>query len=304
MPCFYPLHGWRAKHTNPSGKRAIVFDSKSGYIDRPVTVPCGRCQGCRLEHSRQWAIRCIHEAQLHEENSFLTLTYDPEHLPADGSLNHKHFQDFMKRFRASIAPTRIRYFMCGEYGSKLLRPHYHCILFGFTFNDAKIHAVKEGIPLFISETLSNLWQKGFCTIGDVTFESAAYVARYVMKKVNGDDAFEHYMRADHYGEMFHVKPEYVTMSRRPGIASGWYERFKDDVFPSDGVVVNGREYHAPRYYSQKLEKEDPTLYRQIKSERLKSIDAKDNTPERLAVKEKVARARINKLKRELHSDDY
>lgn len=302
MPCFYPLHGWRAKHTNPSGKRGIVFDPNSGYRDLPVTLPCGRCQGCRLERSRQWAIRCVHEAQLHDENAFLTLTYNDEHLPPDGSLNHRHFQLFMKLLRKELHPLKIRYFMCGEYGAKLSRPHYHCILFGYNFNDRQLYSDTNGMHLYISPLLSRLWHYGFSTIGDVSFESCAYVARYIMKKVNGEDAFEHYMRADDYGEMFHVKPEYTCMSRRKGIGYKWLEKFKDDVYPGDHVVLNGREFHPPKYYDKILEENDPQLHQKIKRERKNNLDQKEHTPERLAVREKVQKARLTKLKRKIEDE--
>ena len=141
MPCYYPIDGWRSKNVNPeTGKRSIVFTKDQAFLDMPVKVPCGQCIGCRLERSRQWAMRCVHEAQLHEDSCFITLTYNDENLPDDASLNVKHFQNFMKEFRAAIAPKKVRFFHCGEYGehngtykheqsyglSSLGRPHYHC----------------------------------------------------------------------------------------------------------------------------------------------------------------------------------
>lgn len=239
---------------------------------------------------------------MHEDNCFITLTYNDTHLPADGSLNHRHFQLFMKQFRKEIYPQKVRYFMCGEYGAQLQRPHYHAILFGFQFNDRQLFSDKGGVHLYTSPMLSRLWDKGFSTVGDVSFESCAYVARYIMKKVNGDEAFEHYMRADHYGEMFHVKPEYTCMSRRKGIGYKWLEKFKDDVYPGDHVVIQGKEYRAPRYYDQFLEENDPQLLQKIKWERKQNYDAKENTPERLAVREKVQAARLKKLKRTLEDE--
>ena len=151
-------------------------------------VPCGQCIGCRLERSRQWAIRCVHEASLHTDNCFITLTYSPDCLPSDGSLNHDDFQKFFKRLRKHIAPKKIRYYMCGEYGedlqqpSKLGRPHFHACLFGLDFDDKQLYIVRDDVKLYTSATLEKIWGKGFVTIGDVTFESAAYVARYIAKK--------------------------------------------------------------------------------------------------------------------------
>ena len=104
MACYHPIKAYRARRLNPSGKRGIVFNIKDGYEDMPVELPCGQCMGCRLEHSRQWAIRMMHEASQYENNCFITLTYDNEHLPPDGSLQLSHFQDFFKRFRKKFVP--------------------------------------------------------------------------------------------------------------------------------------------------------------------------------------------------------
>ena len=159
-------------------------------------------------------MRCHHEASLYQDNCFITLTYSDEHLPSDKSLHVDHFQKFMKRLRKRFGEG-VRYYHCGEYGEKYMRPHYHACLFNFDFPDKKIWKENNGNRLYISESLSELWPFGFVTIGDVTFESAAYVARYIMKKVNGDLAESHYERVDwDTGEVYHLKPEYTTMSRR------------------------------------------------------------------------------------------
>lgn len=182
MPCFYPLHGYRAKRINPkTKKRAIVFKVHDGFVDMPVIVACGRCSGCRLERSRQWAIRCMHESSLHEFNSFITLTYAPKHLPPGGTLVLKHWQQFMYRLRKKYGKG-IRFFHCGEYGEKLGRPHYHAILFGLDFADKTKWKMRRGYQTWRSKSLEKLWPFGHSEIGSVTFESAAYVARYILKK--------------------------------------------------------------------------------------------------------------------------
>jgi len=239
MTCYHPLTGYRSKDRNPSGKRSIVFNPgpKHALSGVPVKLPCGQCIGCRLERSRQWAIRCVHEASLHSQNSFLTLTYADEKLPADGSLVVKHHQDFMKRLRKHLSQerkdpcpchkgtdTKVRFFHCGEYGETYGRPHYHTLLFGHDFEDKVLEfTTPRGDEVFTSKTLGELWTHGLSKIGSVTFESAAYVARYITKKVTGDDAEKYYEGR---------KPEYVTMSRRPGIAHSWFEKFKSDVSPT------------------------------------------------------------------------
>lgn len=310
VPCYHPLQGYRSRTTNASGKRSIVFDTRRGYIDLPVTVPCNQCIGCRLERSRQWAIRCTHEAQLHEDNSFITLTYSDEHLPGDGSLKVADFQDFMKRLRFEHRPKRIRFFHCGEYGELNFRPHYHACLFGLDFPDRRLHITKNDVPLYTSATLAKSWKLGFSTVGDVTFQSAAYVARYIMKKLTGDAADElvagsplkHYEALDpDTGEIHILQPEYTTMSRKPGIGADWYAKFHTDVYPSDEVIVNAKPIRPPKFYDGRLELQDPQLLQRIKKRRLRAAHQHeaDQTPERLAVREQVKLAQINQLKRDL-----
>lgn len=186
MACYSPVTGYRAKQPNPiTKKRSVVFNTRDGVQDETVTFACGQCIGCRLERSRQWAIRCVHEASQHERNCFVTLTYDDKHLPADRSLKLRHFQNFMKKLRKKYG-AGIRFFHCGEYGEKFRRPHYHALIFNHDFDDKILWSKNRGSPLYISESLDSLWEFGFATIGDVTFESAAYVARYITKKVNGE----------------------------------------------------------------------------------------------------------------------
>lgn len=300
MPCYHPLKGYRSRKTTENGKRKIVFTPTEGYVDLPVSVPCGQCIGCRLERSRQWAIRCVHEASLHDENCFITLTYNDKYLPEDKGLNKKHFQDFMKRFRKRYPGRRIRYFHCGEYGEKNRRPHYHACIFGFDFWDKELWSEREGVKLYISQSLQTLWPFGFSTIGSVTFESAAYVARYIMKKVTGDQAEEHYKTINEStGEITSVIPEYTTMSRRPGIAGDWFEQYKTDVYPSDFVVIRGKKMKPPKFYDNRYEVEDPNAFEKLKMKRKKLANkrADDNTPERLAVKEKCKLSQIKSLKR-------
>lgn len=312
MACYYPLHGYKSKHANKSGKRSIVFNKDYGYKDLPVVLPCGRCHGCRLEKSRQWALRCLHESKLYPENSFITLTYDDKNLPSDGSLIPEHHQQFMKALRHHLTFTcpetgekirkKIRYYHCGEYGDQSGRPHYHTLLFNHDFPDKEIYSEIQGTPLYTSPTLEKIWGKGFCTIGEVNFETAAYVARYVMKKINGDKADEHYQSLDPItGVINKIEPEYTTMSRRPGIGSDWYKKYKTEVYPSDFVVVNGKKMKPPRFYDSILEREDKKLFEEIHQKR--GEHAHENREhekyERLVAREKVSKARTNLKARKL-----
>lgn len=299
MPCYHPLEGWRSRERNPkTGKRGVVFSASGAYLDQPVVVPCGKCIGCRLERSRQWAMRCVHEASRFERNSFITLTYDNDHLPPNGTLVLDDFQRFMKRLRKRFGDG-IRFFHCGEYGAKGGRPHYHACLFNFEFVDRVPWQEKGGITLYRSEALEELWPDGFSTVGDVTFESAAYVARYIMKKVTGDKAYLHYGKFDdRWGEILaERKPEYCTMSRRPGLGREWLEAFMGDVYPHDFVEMRGKKMKPPKYYDSIFEIDNPEEFRKIKASRSAAglARADDSTPARLAVREEAKQLQINKL---------
>lgn len=297
MPCYSPIKGYRKRGGGLTFKRTET----TGEM---IQVPCNGCIGCRLSRSREWAIRCMHEASLHQENSFITLTYDEEHIPDDHGLRPEHFQKFMKRLRFKYRHNRIRFYMAGEYGGKqgepLGRPHYHALLFGFNFNDRYLWDDKR--KLYRSEQLEKLWPFGFCSIGTVNFKTAAYVARYVMKKINGDLAEEHYQKTDsNTGEIYRIHPEYNSMSLRPGIAYEWYQKYQSDVFPHDHVIVDGRKMKTPAYYSKLFKKHDPEKFEEVKKTRVYKArqHADNNTPERLAVREKCTQASLNRTERKL-----
>ena len=299
MACYHPLTAYKSRTVNPSGKRSIVFDKTKSFVDLdPIQIPCGQCIGCRLERSRQWAIRCVHEASLYQQNCFLTLTYDNEHLPhvinketgeLIPSLNKRDIQLFLKRLRKSYPSIKIRFFQCGEYGELLHRPHHHVLLFNFDFPDKKFFKAVNRQPLFVSESLQRLWPYGLSSIGSLTFESAAYVARYITKKITGDAAPDYYA-----GRL----PEFITMSRRGGIGREWFDQFANDVFPHDYIVFNNRKMKPPKYYEKLYEMQDFEKLCCIKSIRkIKAKMSTDNTHERLLVREKVQIARFQKLPR-------
>lgn len=300
MPCFKPLHAFRAKRLNPSGKRGIVFKRNDGFTDMPLTIPCGQCIGCRLERARQWAVRCVHEASLHDKNCFITLTFNPEHLDSEGSLRKSDYQKFMKRLRKRFGGN-IRYFHCGEYGDKNQRPHHHACLFNFDFPDKKLFRDKHGVKLYTSLELQKLWPYGFSTIGDVTYDSAAYVARYVTKKITGKLGALHYNTIDpSTGEILNEKvPEYITMSLKPAIGKEWYEKYANYTYDHDHCIIRSKPVKPPKYYDRLFEIDDPDKIKQIKLDRKnKALTMQDdNTTERLWVKEQLAR-RKNKDKQQ------
>lgn len=299
MTCFSPLLGYKSRSKNPTtGKRSIVFNPKLAYSDLPVKIPCGQCIGCRLEHSRQWAIRCTHEASLYEKNCFITLTYDDTNLPNDYSLDVRHFQLFMKRLRKKYG-TKIRFYHCGEYGENTDRPHYHACLFNHDFSDKKPWKQINDNTLYTSESLENLWGLGFTSLGDVTFQSAAYVARYIVKKITGEHAENYYQHLDSQGELHDRCPPYTTMSRRPGIGKLWLNKYQTDVYPSDQVILNGKTMRPPKYYDKQMENAHCETYAKIRNNRILKSKKHliDQTPERLRVRQIVQASKLDKLPR-------
>jgi len=302
MPCFHPVTAWKSRAVNPSGKRSLVFSASSGLPESRLEIPCGGCVGCRIDRSAAWATRLMHESKWHEQKSFLTLTYSEENLPGNHSLVKEHFQLFMKRFRKKHG-GKLMYFMCGEYGDKNGRPHYHAIIYGCDWHDKRKHSkTKRGDQLWVSDTLDQLWGHGDCYIGEVTQESCAYVARYIMKKVNGEMAHEHYQRLNEKtGEVYQLLPEYITMSLKPAIGKRHFEKYKDDFYPRDHAVVNGKKIPVPKYYDRLLERENPELLESLKEQRIAraALKAEDNTCKRLSVRKTVLLSKLTKLERSL-----
>lgn len=317
MPCFNPIKAYASyENRTKNGKSVIMFDRKSSGFSRPVMLPCGQCIGCRIERSKSWALRCIHEASTFESNCFITLTFNEENV-GNGSLIKSDFQKFMKRLRKRFSGEKvvvtngkemrpIRFFHCGEYGSKLERPHHHACLFNFDFVDKVIWSIRDGVRLYRSKSLEELWPYGFCTVGDVTWQSAAYVARYITKKITGENAASHYVKVDNEsGEIYHIEPEYITMSRRPGIGKNWFERFKDDAFPKDFITHRGKKFKVPAYYDKLYDSVEPENFHKVKIKRLTSAEkhADNNTMWRLDVRRKCQEAKVKILRRSMENAD-
>lgn len=297
MPCFHPISAWKPNPAKTKSTR--IFFKWSPVAGEPIEVPCGRCLGCRMSKAQDWQTRLQHEASQHNASSFLTLTYNDAELPADYGLCVRDLQLFMKRLR-KWWDHPIRFFACGEYGDTGLRPHYHALVFGLEFGDlVPWRKTPTGYITYRSAQLEKLWTQGHAEVGTVTSESAGYVARYCLKKVNGDAADDHYTRAHPFtGEINRVKPEFIVMSRRPGIGATWLEKYAGDAFPSDFVVLDGTRKPVPAYY---LRKQAEDYQQDLKAKRKEKAlaHADDNTPDRLATKEEVLRLRVLNLKREL-----
>jgi len=297
-----------------------------------LTLPCGKCLGCKYDHARDWETRIINEASLYLCNSFVTLTYDNDHLPIGQTLIPEHVTLFLKKLRKKTRDP-IRYYYSGEYGDQLDRPHYHLILFNYWPKDATfLKKTKLGDKLFSSESLEKTWGKGFAPIGTVTAQSAGYVARYVMKKIKGKDAHEKYWKFDPRTGLDHeLHPEFARMSRgarcedhkelpqRPldcfrctgGIGYGYIQRYHRDIYGphqsreiTDEVVVNEKPRKPPRAYDKFiLERRGEQFLERLKHQRYtSSLEHWDEQqPARLLVKEKVREGRLKSLRRDYES---
>lgn len=255
MGCFHPIYMIK-KGLKDNGKQDLIFatqvssnlglstdELQKRYKDRIVPIPCGKCLGCKLSYSRDWAVRCVLESLDHSCNSFITLTYNDASCPK--RLVKKDFQDFMKRFRARHPGLEIRFFACGEYGSLNGRPHYHAVIFGYDFPDKMPLTKSDKNMLYTSDELSSLWQFGISSIGEVSLESCAYVARYSMKKASSSKV-----------------DEFLLMSRRPGLGASWFLDHKDIVYLSDHIYGKFGKSHVasvPRYFDKLAERENIDL---------------------------------------------
>lgn len=276
-----------------------------------LEVPCGTCLGCSIDHSRDWAVRAMHEAQTSESwnpdtgvwranSAYITLTYDDAHLPHQASLHLPDWQNFAKKMRRDLGP--FRFLMCGEYGDDNGRPHYHACIFGHDFADDRelVKHNHQGDALYTSPTLRDLWGRGHVLVGDVTFQSAAYVARYVIKKRHGKLNQEHYEWTDpETGEVIIRPPEFVNMSRRKGLGHAYFMRFYKEIAAADSVVLDGKQLRRPKYYDKLLQRLDPQKLEANKEDRKRRAQRRDNSPERGAVREYILQQKAGRLKRPL-----
>ncbi|AXL14507.1 replication initiator protein [Microviridae sp.] len=222
-----------------------------------LSLPCGKCEGCLKKRLDMWALRCMHESNFHDENCFITLTYDDDCLPKDGSLDHSHFQKFMKRLRKRFTDKKIRYFMCGEYGAESLRPHFHALLFGVDFHDKTEFTSSGNVINYISPTLSDLWPFGFHLIGNLHYGTARYVAKYSLKAL-GQLGYDY--------DVLNIRPEYLKMST--GIGRSHAIKFSNEIGVHDNLIVNGFKNPVPRYYEDYL---DSSHLQHLKDERVKNM---------------------------------
>lgn len=250
----------------------------SGRIVRDfVPIPCGQCVGCRLKRSKDWATRCMLEYKSHDSSYFLTLTYDDVNLPYNSfvhpetgevgyksTLVRRDIQLFIKRLRDNYSRkynNLLKYYACGEYGTKTARPHYHLIVFGLKLDDLQFFKrSSSGYNLYNSPWLDRIWKKGYCVVGDVTFESCAYVSRYIMKKQTGDSSSVY--------DDYNFEPEFNLMSTKPAIGLEFFEDNFQDIYKNDEIILpEGRVVTPPRYFDKKMDLIDEELMDGIKDRR-------------------------------------
>lgn len=329
MTCYHPIVAFVVGYT-PEGKKIHKWPKKGErlsdvYIDsrgvphpeyEKELLPCGKCIGCLMKRSQEWSIRMMHELEDHERACFITLTYNDENVPVhmyvdeNGeikeslSLEKPDFQKFMKRLRKHYSDKRIRFFACGEYGSKTFRPHYHAIIYGVDFSeDRYIWKLDSGFVNYRSPTLEKIWPSGNSLIADVNMNTCAYVSRYCTKKKYGLQNI--------YYQSLNIEPEFNLMSRRPGIGANWLGLHKDEIYPEGHIYLannkGGHIYAPPKYYDKLFEIEDPESMEKIKRLRKEKADVamkmklKDTNMDMFTMLENEERdfkKRIASLKRE------
>lgn len=198
--------------------------------EEQIWCPCGSCAYCRKAKTSEWSVRVVHELKYHDKAILVTLTYDDDHLPPLGSLRHSDFQGYMKLVRYYFRDIKLSYFMCGEYGTKRGRPHYHAIIFGVGF----------GMPADDLSKLVTSWKHGQVDVGyNISQKTGAYVAGYITKK----------LKTKEYGELV---PPYIKCSKGLGKR---YAQEASEIFLFDGCIKPATtlaDFPIPRYYFKVL----------------------------------------------------
>jgi len=286
MACYHPVKVGVLRKPGVTGLRTLDG----------VTVGCGHCLGCRSDQARSWAIRLVHEGDVNPPAWFCTFTYAPGEVPDHGSLDPKGPTLFLKRLRRAHPEDRISYYLCGEYGERTERPHYHAVLYGAGFLDRDLLTRRSGAPVYTSDSLELAWSGGLCELTGLTYGAARYVAGYVRKKVRQRDRPDHYTRVDPAtGELVELEREYGRMSRRPAIGRRWIERYWRDVYPRDYVAMGGLELRPPRYYDKWMDANHPEVMLEVREKRMEEL--RELSAYDLQAMEKAHRARVGLFQR-------
>lgn len=306
MPCTKPIAAY--SDICPTTGRKRVSLRQLPDREPNLQLPCNKCPDCKLRKAKEWALRCWHESQMHEENSFITLTYSDENLPAYENLDHRDFQLFMKRFRKGTG-KEVKFFMCGEYGDLTHRPHYHVILFGYFPPDATYLRTENGHRYYKSAELDNYWKKGFTETSGVSYNNAGYIARYTLKKqLPKEELQDRYTYIDVNGDLQTRKFEYIRMStgrdltgieKFQGIGASWFREYAGQT-ALNGYVLDPKGYKnpIPRYYLKIIRYDDPLWYEKLCQARVEMCQANpDNSPERLKARAICTKQKLKLLPR-------
>lgn len=289
MPCYHPMSAWQKTDgtiiihgdirdaNRKRSPKSLIAKGINPLTDKKIVIPCGQCIGCRLEYSRQWADRCYLESKMHEHNYWLTLTYDEDHIKDllkasikrdtgeiinAPMLRKKDLTGFIKRLREhwqrKYNITGLKFYGCGEYGTQNHRPHYHISIFGLDIPDIQLWFTKDGFPTFRSAEIENIWGKGRLTINRNTWQTSAYTARYMLKKLKGREAKEQYEKAG-------VTPEFTICSRNPGIGKSYYDTHKEEIYAKDEIAYlkakgGAQTRKPPKYFDRLYKAENPEGY--------------------------------------------
>lgn len=318
MSCYRPLMGIPKGVDPKSGKMQYLIKpfpknwTGDKYMDGIVTIPCGKCTGCRLDYSRQWANRCMLELEYHDVAWFVTLTYNNAHVPtsfyADPktgealqsmTLRKRDFQLFVKRLRKAFPNDNIRYFAAGEYGDKHLRPHYHAIIYGLHLDDLVVTNDYDSgdFTYYTSQKLQSVWDsgldnfdvkcyddgnqkfdkamRGMTIVAPVNWQTCAYVARYVMKKQKGP--------ASEVYSSHNIEPPFSLMSRKPGIGRQYYDDHPD-LYKYQSINISteegGRKFRPPKYFDRLRLQDNPDEYESLRE--FRRLAAQEKTTGKLA----------------------
>lgn len=304
MACHHPKPAYLSREGKITFAKRDALPGASGF----TYIRCGMCRGCKFDHARDWAIRCYHEAQLHEDSCFVSPTYDQEHLPPHGSLDKSDLQKFFKRLRKK--GVNFRYFACGEYGEKKGRPHYHIVMFGFKPSERTYWATsKNGHKQWLSKIFQDCWPHGVAPWTEFHHHAARYVAHYTADKLKSyakdtpdpETGLRPYEVMDRDGVIWNLQPEFQLQSLKPAIGLEWLEKNYREVFPADSVVMDTKEYPPPRFYYQWLKDNDPDLYQQVrKNRKAKALSEKYLTGIRQYQEASAKDAKVARYERKTH----
>ena len=248
MSCYHPMQVWY----RPGEKVKFSKPKEHLPLYRLITIPCGQCIGCKLDHSKDWVCRLLMELETNPNAIFLTLTYDDKNCPIE--LKKRDLQNFFKRLRHYFKDRKIKYYACGEYGPNTFRPHYHLIIFGLDFFELDKHKLRDN--LYTSDIISKIWKKGFISFNAVDSTNIAYTTHYTLKK-----AFKQTYDVMKTKNMI-IAPEFQVCSK--GLGLDYFNLKKDDILANNGhLFFSGIEYSLPRYFIDKLG-EDSKDYKRIK----------------------------------------